>query len=94
MLFRKHPFISDTSPQTGERILDVSGFPDGTELLLAADVLVTDYSSLLVDFAPTGLPLLCFGYDLEVGRRSEERPKSVAEVGVIVGYENADEFHG
>ena len=65
VLFRKHPFISDTSPQTGERILDVSTHPDGTELLLAADVLVTDYSSLLVDFAPTGLPLLCFGYDLE-----------------------------
>ena len=65
VLFRKHPFISDTSPQTGERILDVSIHPDGTELLLAADVLVTDYSSLLVDFAPTGLPLLCFGYDLE-----------------------------
>ena len=28
-------------------------------------MLITDYSSLLVDFAPTGLPLLCFGYDLE-----------------------------
>ena len=65
VLFRKHPFISDASPQTGERILDVSIYPDGTELLPAADVLITDYSSMLVDFAPTGLPLLCFGYDLE-----------------------------
>ena len=65
VLFRKHPFISDASPQGGERILDVSAYPDGTELLVAADVLITDYSSLLVDFAPTGLPLLCFGYDLE-----------------------------
>ena len=65
VLFRKHPFISDTSPQTGERILDVSIHPDGTELLTAADVLITDYSSMLADFAPTGLPLLCFGYDLE-----------------------------
>ena len=31
----------------------------------AVDVLITDYSSMLADFAPTGLPLLCFGYDLE-----------------------------
>ena len=27
VLFRKHPFISDASPQTGERILDVSIHP-------------------------------------------------------------------
>jgi CDP-glycerol glycerophosphotransferase len=65
VLFRKHPFIVDSLPQAGDRILDVSSYPDGTEVLLAADGLVTDYSSMLVDFAPTGLPLLCFGYDLE-----------------------------
>jgi CDP-glycerol glycerophosphotransferase len=65
VLFRKHPFISATPPQHGRRILDVSEFPDGTELLAAVDVLITDYSSMLADFAPTGLPLLCFGYDLE-----------------------------
>ena len=40
-------------------------YPDGTELLLAADVLVTDYSSISVDFANTGRPMLFFAYDLE-----------------------------
>ncbi|BET52785.1 bifunctional glycosyltransferase/CDP-glycerol:glycerophosphate glycerophosphotransferase [Kitasatospora aureofaciens] len=35
----------------GARILDVSGHPSVEELCLAADLLVTDYSSLMFDFA-------------------------------------------
>ena len=46
-------------------VRDVSGWPDATELLAAADVLVTDYSSLMFDFAITGRPMLFFTYDLE-----------------------------
>ncbi|MEU9114206.1 CDP-glycerol glycerophosphotransferase family protein [Streptomyces sp. NPDC048483] len=44
--------------------LDVSDHPDATELLLAADVLVTDYSSLAADFANTGRPMLFLTPDL------------------------------
>jgi CDP-glycerol glycerophosphotransferase len=46
-------------------VFDVSAYPDGTELLLAADVLVTDYSSMMVDFANTGRPMLFYTYDLD-----------------------------
>jgi CDP-glycerol glycerophosphotransferase len=46
-------------------VRDVSSYPDATTLLLAADVLVTDYSSLMVDFANTGRPMLFYTYDLE-----------------------------
>jgi len=45
-------------------VRDVSDFPDGTELMVAADVLVTDYSSMMFDFANTGRPMLFFTYDL------------------------------
>jgi len=66
VLFRKHPFITDASPPTGDvRVRDVSAYPDATELLLATDVLITDYSSLMVDFANTGRPMLFFAYDLD-----------------------------
>ena len=44
---------------------DVSTHADINELYLAADVLVTDYSSSMVDFAVTGKPVLLFTYDLE-----------------------------
>jgi CDP-glycerol glycerophosphotransferase len=45
--------------------VDVSDYPDIRDLLLAADVLVTDYASLQFDFAVTGKPILYFTYDLE-----------------------------
>jgi CDP-glycerol glycerophosphotransferase len=43
---------------------DVSRYPDNRELYLAADVLVTDYSSLMFDFAVTRKPILLFTPDL------------------------------
>ena len=45
--------------------LDVTGYPDIGDLLLVTDVLITDYSSVMFDFAPTGRPMLFFTYDLE-----------------------------
>ena len=38
------------------------------ELYLAADVLVTDYSSVMFDFAITGKPIVYYAYDLEAYR--------------------------
>jgi CDP-glycerol glycerophosphotransferase len=66
ILFRKHHYIVDPVPVTGDGFVrDVSSYPDGTELMLAADVLLTDYSSMMVDFANTGRPMLFFTYDLD-----------------------------
>ncbi|MFF0577366.1 CDP-glycerol glycerophosphotransferase family protein [Streptosporangium saharense] len=44
---------------------DVTAYPDITDLLLVADVLITDYSSVMFDFAATGRPMLFFTYDLQ-----------------------------
>ncbi|CAD7341485.1 MULTISPECIES: CDP-glycerol glycerophosphotransferase family protein [unclassified Sphingobium] len=38
---------------------------DSCDLLSIADVLVTDYSSILFDFLPTGRPIVYYAYDLE-----------------------------
>jgi CDP-glycerol glycerophosphotransferase len=45
-------------------VLDVSGYPSVSELLLAVDVLITDYSALLADHAVTGRPVLLYVPDL------------------------------
>jgi CDP-glycerol glycerophosphotransferase len=69
LLFRKHHYIVDPVPATPDGFVrDVSSYPDGTELMLAADVLVTDYSSMMVDFANTGRPMLFYTYDLDAYR--------------------------
>ncbi len=46
-------------------VRNVTAWPDIAELYLAADVLVTDYSSAMVDFAITGKPQLFYTYDLD-----------------------------
>jgi CDP-glycerol glycerophosphotransferase len=46
-------------------VRDVSFYADISRLYLAADVLVTDYSSAMFDFAITGRPILFYSYDLD-----------------------------
>jgi CDP-glycerol glycerophosphotransferase len=66
VLFRNHPKVENPL-DTGDdaQVRDVSSYPSVAELLLAADVLVTDYSTLMFDFAITGRPVLFFTYDLD-----------------------------
>jgi len=46
-------------------VVDVSRHPDIADLYLAADAMVTDYSSTMFDFAVTGKPLLFYTYDMD-----------------------------
>ncbi|MGW1891730.1 CDP-glycerol glycerophosphotransferase family protein [Streptomyces sp. NPDC002004] len=72
-LGRDHVLLARTHPLTAGRlpgarapfVRDVSRHPRVAELLLVADVLITDYSSLMFDFAHTGRPMLFHTYDLE-----------------------------
>jgi CDP-glycerol glycerophosphotransferase len=48
----------------GENLIDVTSYPDMADLLLVTDVLVTDYSSVMFDFAGTGRPIVFFTPDL------------------------------
>ncbi|MCB5911732.1 bifunctional glycosyltransferase/CDP-glycerol:glycerophosphate glycerophosphotransferase [Streptomyces pinistramenti] len=65
LLVRSHPLVADRLPaHHAPFAVDVTAYPDATELLLAADVLVTDYSSLAADFANTGRPMLFLTPDL------------------------------
>jgi CDP-glycerol glycerophosphotransferase (TagB/SpsB family) len=48
----------------GARVIDVTGYPETARLLLIADVLVTDYSSVMFDFSVTGRPMFFLVPDL------------------------------
>jgi CDP-glycerol glycerophosphotransferase len=67
ILVRGHHHMADDVP-AGARpgfAVNVTRYPDISELFLVSDLLVTDYSSVMFDFAPTGKPMLFFTYDLD-----------------------------
>jgi CDP-glycerol glycerophosphotransferase (TagB/SpsB family) len=51
--------------EASRRVLDVTRYPDIGDLYLAADVLVTDYSSVFFDFALTDKPMIFLAPDLK-----------------------------
>lgn len=53
------------SDAAGARVRDVTSYPDISRLLLAADALITDYSSVMFDFTVTGKPVYFFTPDLD-----------------------------
>jgi CDP-glycerol glycerophosphotransferase len=65
LLLRAHIRVADTAgQQAAGHVINVSDYPDIRDLYLAADVLLTDYSSAMFDFAVTGKPMLFYTYDL------------------------------
>ena len=64
---KMHPFVAPLStarPQL-RHVVDVSADREITELLMAADVLVTDYSSTIFEYALLRRPMVFFCPDLE-----------------------------
>jgi CDP-glycerol glycerophosphotransferase (TagB/SpsB family) len=67
VLVRAHPFVRDAvriGPELAGFAIDASGFPDINELMLIADVFVTDYSSAVFEFALLERPIAMFAPDL------------------------------
>lgn len=66
LLLRVHPSVKrDADLWTHSHITDASHYPSVNELLAAADILITDYSSLAVEFALLRKKMIFFVYDLE-----------------------------
>jgi CDP-glycerol glycerophosphotransferase len=67
VLLRGHSFNArdDQADRSEGRLIDVTRHPDVNDLYLAADALVTDYSSVMFDFAVTGKPMAFFTPDIE-----------------------------
>lgn len=68
LLVRHHPLVRaslPSDPDVRQAVVDVSRYQDVQELLLIADVLVTDYSSVFFDYVNLDRPILFFTYDLE-----------------------------
>jgi len=68
VLLRAHPFVAAAAPSDpvlAGFLRDVSDHPDINELMLVSDVLVTDYSSAMYEYALLGRPMAFFAPDHE-----------------------------
>ena len=63
-LYRFHYVILDKTDKT-TNIFSATNYPDMQELLYAADILITDYSSSMWDFSLTFKPCFIYAPDLE-----------------------------
>ena len=65
LFFRSHYFDSSLLKKLPDSVVDATKYEDMQELLCAADVLVTDFSSSIWDFGLTKKPCFLFAPDLQ-----------------------------
>ena len=66
ILLRTHPYTTKLmNVEFDDFVINCTEYPRINDLLIAADILVSDYSSTLLDYAILEKPLACFGYDYE-----------------------------
>lgn len=64
LLLKFHPAVKLTGFKNDRFVTDVSGSFDINSLLAAADILITDYSSIPFEFSILKKPMIFFPYDL------------------------------
>ncbi|MDW5470698.1 teichoic acid ribitol-phosphate polymerase TarL [Staphylococcus equorum] len=68
VLFKMHPFVTNrlNIPREYEQyFVDVSDFREVNDILFVTDILISDYSSLVYEFAVFKRPMLFYAFDLE-----------------------------
>ncbi|MEW2161803.1 bifunctional glycosyltransferase family 2 protein/CDP-glycerol:glycerophosphate glycerophosphotransferase [Streptomyces sp. NPDC007084] len=70
VLLRAHYFYDEGSGRGSGRIIDVTGHRSSEDVCLAADALITDYSSIMFDYANLDRPVVVYADDWEVYRET------------------------
>ncbi|MEV7243707.1 CDP-glycerol glycerophosphotransferase family protein [Streptomyces sp. NPDC093248] len=70
VLLRAHYFYDQGRPAGSGRVIDVTAHRSSEDVCLAADALVTDYSSIMFDYAGLDRPIVVYADDWEVYRET------------------------
>jgi len=72
LILRLHPFVKSAMripPEVGDFVVDASAEPDANEVMLAGDILVSDYSSIIFEYALLNRPMAFLAPDLAAYER-------------------------
>lgn len=74
VLYRAHPTVADLTKITASScfIKNVSRYPDNAEIMLATDILISDYSGIFFEYAVMEKPMYCYAFDYEEYIKSRE----------------------
>jgi CDP-glycerol glycerophosphotransferase len=63
LVIREHYF--NTPGGTARTIINASDYPKSNDVVLIADLLITDYSSIMFDYACLNRPIVIYAYDID-----------------------------
>lgn len=68
ILIRLHPLVRDKIDKSlfeNDNFVNACEYPDATDLITIADIMITDYSSVFYQFSPLERPIIFYPYDME-----------------------------
>ena len=65
LLVRMHPQIRPDARELPKNCIDVTDYDDVKELYILSDLLITDYSSAVIEYALLNRPMIFYAYDVE-----------------------------
>ena len=91
--FRAHPVFACKVKMDSSSgfVVDMSKYPENTELMIAADILISDYSGITAEFGIQEKPMFCYAYDYDDYNRIRGLYFDVRE-DLPGGYMNEDEL--
>lgn len=91
--FRGHPAVASSVKidSSSGFVFDLSGYPENTELMIACDILISDYSGIFTEFGIQDKPMFCYAYDYEEYNNTRGLYFDVREV-LPGGYLTEDEL--
>ena len=63
LITRGHYFLKSAAAESSDKIIDVSSYVNSNEICLIADLLISDYSSIMFDYACLRRPIILYTYD-------------------------------
>lgn len=91
--FRAHPVFACkvNVDSTSGFVFNMSSYPENNDLMIAADVLISDYSAITSEFGIQEKPMFCYAYDYDDYNRTRGLYFDVREA-LPGGYMNEEEL--
>ena len=98
LLYRAHPVVAASRKENDGFFIDTTNYDKVEDLMIASDILVSDYSGIIFDYCVMRKPIFLFTYDYEDYERTrglyfdirKELPYAMTEASLLDMIKNSD----